>query len=75
MIAYRSYDGQRALDALYKTHGKALYVSDNDMIKLSDGFRKVDNLSVLPASASAAVAALKFAGNNTCVVVLTGSDK
>ncbi|EQB73219.1 MAG: hypothetical protein AMDU4_FER2C00086G0005 [Ferroplasma sp. Type II] len=75
LIAYRSYDGQKALEALYKTHGKALYVSDNDMIKLSDGFRKIDNLSVLPASASAAVAALKFAGNNTCVVVLTGSDK
>jgi len=75
LIAYRSYDGQKALDALYKTHGKALYVSDIDMVNLSKGFEKIDHLSVLPASASAAAGALKFAGNNSCVIVLTGSDK
>ena len=75
LIAYRSYDGQRALDVLYKTSGKALYVSDDDMINMSRGFREVDHLSVLPASASAAVAASRYAGNNNCVIVLTGSDK
>ena len=75
LIAYRSYDGQRALDMLYKTSGKALYVSDEDMINMSRGFREVDHLSVLPASASSAVAASRYAGNNSCVIVLTGSDK
>ncbi len=75
LIAYRSYDGQRALDVLYKTSGNALYVSDDDMINMSRGFREVDHLSVLPASASAAVAASRYAGNNNCVIVLTGSDK
>ncbi|WP_337861143.1 pyridoxal-phosphate dependent enzyme [Ferroplasma sp.] len=75
LVSYISYDGQKALDALYKTHGKAIYVSDEDMITLSEGFRKIDHLSVLPASASAAFAALKFAGNKNCVILLTGSDK
>jgi threonine synthase len=75
LIAYISYDGQNALDALYKTHGKALYVNDDDMVKSSEGFRKIDHLSVLPASASAAIAALKVAGNKSCVILLTGSDK
>lgn len=75
LIAYRSYDGQRALDVLYKTHGKASYVSDEDMINMSAGFREIDHLSVLPASASAALTALKYAGDKSCVIVLTGSDK
>lgn len=75
LISYKSFDGQNALNVLYKTNGKAVYVTDDEMYSLSEGFKKYDNLPVLPASASAAAAALRIVDNETCVVVLTGSDK
>ncbi len=75
LVSYRSYDGQNALNVLYKTDGKAVYVTDNEMLNLSLNFEKYDNLSVLPASASAAAAALRIIDDETCVIILTGSDK
>ncbi|AAT43149.1 pyridoxal-phosphate dependent enzyme [Picrophilus oshimae] len=74
LVAYRSYDGQKALDALYDTEGYAFYVNDDEMINASH-LMKMNGLSVLPASASAAVAAARVLKNNDeCVIVITGRD-
>ncbi len=75
LVSYRSYDGQNALNVLYKTGGKAVYVTDDEMYELSRDFKKYDDLSVLPASTAAVAAALRIVDDETCVIVLTGSDK
>ncbi len=75
LIAYRSYDGQHALNVLYRTKGNAIYVSDRDMKNISGDFLINDNISILPASSSAVAGAIKFAAGKSCVMVITGSDK
>ncbi len=72
LVAYRSYDGQNALDVLYETHGYALYSTDDEMKNLSTRLMEFYNLSVLPASCSALSGALRVINKETCVVLLTG---
>ncbi len=76
LVAYRSYDGQKALDALYRSNGMAAYVTDGDMYRYSRIMEQSEKLSVLPASASSLAAADKLLGrkkdNGDIVVVLTG---
>ncbi len=72
LVAFRSYDGQKALDVLYETRGYALYSTDDELKKLSSILMKYDKLSVLPASCSALSGALRVINNERCVVILTG---
>lgn len=78
LVSYRALDGQMALDAIYESGGAAVYVSDLDMIRLSRMAEKLENLSVLPASASALAAASNLLGNfsrgREVVAVMTGRN-
>lgn len=79
LVAYRAYDGQKALDALYRTRGSAQYVSDEDMYRYSSLIERAELLSVLPASAASLAAADRAIsrkdGSMDIVVVLTGRSK
>lgn len=76
LVAYRSYDGQKALNALYRSNGLATYVSDEEMYRYSNLIEKAEMLSVLPASAASLAAVDKTINrkidNREIVVVLTG---
>ena len=76
LVAYRSYDGQKALNALYRSNGLATYVSDEEMYRYSSLIEKAEMLSVLPASAASLAAVDKTINrkidNREIVVVLTG---
>ncbi len=78
LVAYRAIDGQKALDAIYESKGAAVYVSDFDMIRLSRVAEELENLSVLPASASALAAAHNLLGGccsgKEVVAVMTGRN-
>ncbi len=78
LIAYRSLDGQKALDAIRSTKGLALYVSDLEMLRYSRIAEELENLSMLPASASVLAAAHKAlsqcCSNNEVVAVITGRN-
>ncbi|MCL4337178.1 MAG: pyridoxal-phosphate dependent enzyme [Candidatus Thermoplasmatota archaeon] len=79
LVAYRSYDGQKALNALYRSNGLATYVSDEEMYRYSSLIEKAEMLSVLPASAASLAAVDKTINrkmdNREIVVVLTGRSK
>lgn len=79
LVAYRSYDGQKALDALYRSNGMAAYVTDSEMYRYSRIIEESERLSVLPASASSLAAVDRLLGkrndNGGIVVVLTGRSK
>ena len=79
LVAYRSYDGQKALNALYRSNGLATYVTDEEMYRYSRLIEKSEMLSVLPASAASLAAVDKSINrkldSREIVVVLTGSSK
>jgi len=79
LVNYRSYDGQKALDTIYRTDGFAAYVSDEEMVAYSAILEKYEGLSVLPASASSLAAVDKgirrTSRNEDIVIVLTGRGK
>lgn len=78
LIAYRSLDGQHALDAIYESGGYAAYVTDSEMVRYSAAAERLESLSVLPASASAIAAVHRnLAGccrESEIVIVLTGRN-
>ncbi len=79
LVAYRSYDGQKALNALYRSNGLAAYVTDEDMYRYSRIIEQSEMLSVLPASASSLAAVDRLINRGSepgdVVVVLTGRAK
>ncbi|WP_188679846.1 pyridoxal-phosphate dependent enzyme [Thermogymnomonas acidicola] len=76
LVSYHSYDGQKALDAIYSTRGAAVYVSDLDMIRFSKYMERFEGIPVLPASASSLAAIYNLFGSSRrerdLVVVITG---
>lgn len=79
LVSFRSYDGQKALDSIYRSNGIATYVSDSEMVNYSRMIERAEKLSVLPASASAMAAAdkvmRKLGYRGEVVVVLTGRNR
>lgn len=79
LVAYRSYDGQKALNALYRSNGLATYVTDEEMYRYSRLIEQSEMLSVLPASAASLAAVDRVINrkleNRDIVVVLTGRAK
>lgn len=78
LIAYKSFDGQKALDAIYDSDGLAFYVTDEEMVRYSGIIEKNEMISVLPASASALAAVVKASKHvgkdHEFVIVITGRD-
>jgi threonine synthase len=76
LIAYHSYDGDDALQAIYDTNGWADYASDTCMLKFHMMLKDLEGLNVLPASASPIEALIRFKQhrilNSDYVIVLTG---
>ncbi len=74
LVSYRSFDGQDALIAIRETHGRAMYVSDEEMVYYSNLIYSAEGLNPLPASASAvaAIGHLKIKPDETVVSVITG---
>lgn len=76
LVAYRSYDGQKALNAIYRSKGVAEYVTDDEMYRYSRMIENLEMLSVLPASAASLAAVDKLMSrkgdSREIVVVLTG---
>ncbi|MFH1100689.1 MAG: pyridoxal-phosphate dependent enzyme [Methanobacteriota archaeon] len=76
LISYHSYDGDGALQAIYETDGWADYASDSRMLQFHTVLKDEEGLNVLPASASAIEAMVKFKShrilNSDYVIVLTG---
>ncbi len=76
LVAYRSFDGQLALDSIRESRGFAIPVSDQEMLRFAGLMERYEKLSVLPASSSALAAASRVLGQigpgSECVVVITG---
>lgn len=80
LVAFRSYDGQMALDSIYESNGSATYVSDSEMVRYAKMLETTEMLSVLPASASALAAAdwvvpRSADTESDIVVVITGRSR
>ena len=76
---WHSFDGQKALDAIYESNGFAEYATDGQMIEFSRLLKQEEGLSVLPASASTLAVLSKMTKNEvtlkgTYVAILTGRD-
>ncbi len=79
LISYKAFDGQRALNAIYKSRGYAEYVSDEEMVMYSRTIEQAENVHALPASASTLAAAVRIMSRKSyeseCVLVITGRNK
>ena len=79
LVAYRSYDGQKALNALYRSNGLATYVTDDEMYKYGSLIERSEMLSVLPASAASLAAVDRLISRKSqpkdIVIVLTGRNR
>ena len=73
LINWHSFDGQEALDALWRSGGGAHHVSDGKMRKLSAYLSQKEALQVLPASTAGLIALLETEAdkNELQVAVLT----
>lgn len=77
LVNWHSFDGQKALDAIYESNGFAAYATDTDMRRLTTLTRSLEGISVMTASTAALVALQKGAKNGLLkegihVAVLTG---
>ncbi|MFA5862273.1 MAG: pyridoxal-phosphate dependent enzyme [Candidatus Thermoplasmatota archaeon] len=77
LVNWHSFDGQRALEALYDSNGIAVYATDSEMRRLASLTRSLEGISVLTASTAALVALQKGAQQGRLkaglhVAVLTG---
>jgi len=79
LVSYRAYDGQKALNAIYKSNGMATYVPDDEMERYAALIEHFEMLSVLPASASALAAVDRLLNHKVTdrdiVTVLTGRSR
>ena len=77
IVNWRSLDGQKALNALWDSHGYATGVTDELMLAFSELLRKEEGLCVLPAPAASLAGLAEYAKSkatprmNTFVAVLT----
>ncbi len=76
LVAWHSFDGQLALDAIWESGGSAFPVPDQEMAYYSGLLASWEGLSVLPASASALASLRRFLEEerpeiDACVAVLT----
>jgi len=78
LISYHSYDGDLALKAIYNTDGWADYSTDACMLFYQEILKAEEKINVLPASASAVDALIKFKNhrilNSDYVIILTGRE-
>lgn len=77
LVSYRSFDGEKALDAVYRSGGCMYAFSDTELLNASRILNVLEGLNVLPASASAilgVVAYLRDDGHRCkkIVAILTG---
>ena len=77
LVNWHSFDGQRALDAIYDSNGFAVYASDEHMRRLTALTRSLEGINVLTASTAALVALEKGAKEGRLqeglhVAILTG---
>lgn len=77
LVNWRSFDGQKALDAIYTSNGFAAYASDSAMRRVTSLTRSLEGINVMTASTAALVGLSKAAkqgllGEGTHVAVLTG---
>lgn len=70
LVSIHPYDGDHALEALHATSGQAVPVSDQEMLRMTNWLRRLENIRALPAATAglAAVELLRPAGNTVAVV-------
>ena len=77
LVNWRSFDGQRALDALYDSNGFAVDASDAELRRITQLTRNLEGISVLTASTAALVGLQRGAkegrlADGVHVAILTG---
>jgi threonine synthase len=77
LVNWHSFDGQRALDAIYRSNGYAAYASDAEMRRLTQLTRSLEGINVMTASTASLVGLRKavhegLVGDGLHVAVLTG---
>ena len=79
LTSWHSFDGQKALDAIYESNGFAEFVTDTKMSEFSKIIKQEEGLNVLPASASTLAVLATLTKNDialkgTYVAILTGRE-
>ncbi|MGB5982327.1 MAG: pyridoxal-phosphate dependent enzyme [Nonlabens sp.] len=79
LINWHSFDGNEALDAIYKSKGSAFHVSDSKLKKMKSLLAKIESLKILPASTAGLIGLLELHSKENLeadryVTVLTAKD-
>ncbi|MFZ5478224.1 MAG: pyridoxal-phosphate dependent enzyme [Myxococcota bacterium] len=73
---WHAFDGQRALDAIRTSGGRAISVGDPTLLKLAERLQLAEGVAALPASASAlACLGERERGEGVHVLVVTGRQR
>lgn len=76
LVSIRSFDGERAMEAILSTGGGIYEFSDEELVTLSKILLELEGTPALPASASSIGALMRFSrekdGSGLCVAVVTG---
>lgn len=79
LISYKAFDGQKALNAIYRSNGFAEYVTDEEMVRYARTIEMTESVQALPASASTLAAAVRVMSRkrmeSECVLVITGRNR
>jgi threonine synthase len=79
LINWHSFDGNEALEAIYKSNGSAYHVSDAKLKKMKALLMKIEGLKILPASTAGLIGLLELHQKehleaDRYVAVLTAKD-
>ncbi len=79
LVSIKSFDGERALEAILSTGGRIYEFTDEDLISFSKILLEMEGIPALPASASSLGALLRFLESDEnvsgpCVAVVTGRN-
>ncbi len=79
LVSYRSFDGEKALNAIKENNGLAYSFADDEMLKASNLLKYFEGVTAIPASASTLAGFLEFLRHNrdidgSIVLVITGGN-
>lgn len=76
LVSIKSFDGDRAIEAILSTGGRIYEFTDDELVTLSNTLLELEGIPALPASASSLGALMRFSremdGSGPCVAVVTG---
>ena len=71
LVSIHPYDGDHALEAIRASHGQAVAIADNEMLRMANWLRRLESVKALPAGTAGLAAIERIRPSGTSVAVIT----